>query len=316
MQTLQQGSKIGEYSVEALVSSGAAGALYRATQPNLNRTVAVQVASAPAESEQGERFLNAARRLAAIDHPNLLPVYEVGVDEARPFAVMRDVRGQPLDELLRAAPLAAKPAVAVADGVAGALDALRSSGVAVARLDAASVVVAPDHVYFAPLIAGTELRRLEDAGPDPSVPALAALVDSMVDATGNDRLARVIHTGRQGGYPSAASLVEAARNAVAPAPRRRRRGALLLAAAGLAAALVLAVALVTADDEERPQEVNRPLATAPAGRIAARIALNADPGSAAVGEGAVWVATQEGNVLRVDPRRNEVTGAPIRFMRA
>ena len=75
------------------------------------------------------------------------------------------------------------------------------------------------------------------------------------------------------------------------------------------------IAPLSGSDEQAAHQTpaRHPPADAPVARLVATIALNATPGSAAVGEGAVWVATTEGDVLRIDPRTSRVVGAPIRF---
>jgi streptogramin lyase len=77
-----------------------------------------------------------------------------------------------------------------------------------------------------------------------------------------------------------------------------------------------AAAFLSGGDDDESAVVPKPSATDPAGRIAATIPLGATPGSIAVGRDALWAATSEGTVLRIDPRTNEVVGAPIRFAEA
>ena len=304
-QALRPGASVGGYRIEHVLRTDAAGELYRAAQPELDRTVAVLVAAHAADSEAGRRFADVARRLAGLEHPGLLPVYEVGVDDGRPFAVLRDVQGERLGDLLVDGPLPTERAVAVVVDLAGALDALADAGLAPAMLDPASVVLAPEQAYLAPVVEAQAL------GAGSSAPALAELLGSMVGRAGE--LAHVVDEGRAGRYPSAGALAADARRATAPGPGRRGRVGLLVTL-GLLAVVAVVVALVASGEEEQPARAQTSSVNTPAGRVTARIPLNAEPGSVAAAEGAVWVATRDGTVLRVDPVRDEVLGAPIRFM--
>jgi hypothetical protein len=302
-EALSPGASVGEYRIESLLRSDPSSRTYRASQPALDRTVVVVHALATADSDEGNAFAGAARSLAAVTDPGLLPVYEVGIEDGRPFAVIADVRGERLDAILAEGPLRPERAVAIAGHVAGALDSLAAAGRAPADLGPDAIVVTADRAYLAPAIPGAD----PVAGASAAA-ALEELLRSMVDLPEGDRLARVIESS---GHPSASALASAAREAVSP-PRSRAR-VLALAAAGTLGAAAVAVALL-ARGEGEPSSGGTP-ASAPAGRIAARIVLNAAPGSVAVGDDTVWVATRQGTVLRVDPQRDEVAGAPIRFMR-
>jgi streptogramin lyase len=343
MRHIEQGSEVGEYRIESLVRTGSGGSVYRAEQPELGRTVAMHVPALSHGSGSRARFLEDAQLLAGLDHPNLVPVYEIGETDHRPFATVRDAPGRRLDELLRDGPLAPDRAVKISDQVASALEALDAAGATLTELPTTSVIVArengDEHVYLSPLEASVEaepeapmLRPRGDGDSERSSTALARLLTRMVtgeDANGpaRDRLPAPLQLvveralAPESAYPSPSAFVEAAREAVGPAevplPRARVPGWALVTGAGflLAAAVVIAwlAAFRGKDDQASVRE------TAPntlVGRLEATIPLQATPGSLSIGEGTVWVATAEGTVLRIDPRRNEVVGAPIRFMEA
>lgn len=335
MGTFEPNGVIGEYRVRSVVRSGIGGAVYRAEQPSLGRTIAL-LAPGGADPSSGAwtQFAEDARLLAALDHPALLPVYEVGRTDGRPFAAVRDVGERRLDDLIREGPLDPRVAVSIGEQIAGALERLDAADVTPAILTRSVIVVEEDggpRVYVSPLEAIVDAPPetpvlLRDANPASrrSDAALADLLVTMVagsesgDAS-RDRIPEplrsvvdsVLSSDALGGSPS--ELMRAAREAVGPTraarARRRRRAPIVAVAVVALAAAALAAVLIVRDDGGSSGSANDPVA-----RLLATIPLNATPGSLAVTADTVWVATNEGTVLRVDPQRDEVVGTPIRFM--
>ena len=105
----------GRYRDPVMLGAGGMCAVYRATDPNLNRYVAIKVLT-HRDPRYVERFRREARVLAKIGHPAIIQIYEiVGSDEdsADPYIVMEYFEGQPLDTLLRKGPLPAAQVVPV-----------------------------------------------------------------------------------------------------------------------------------------------------------------------------------------------------------
>jgi len=92
----------GRYRLEALLGTGGLGAVYRATQLRLDRAIAVKVLHEQhaANEELRARFDREARSLAALSHPNVIPVVDCGVDEDTPYLVMELMEGKSLEEAL------------------------------------------------------------------------------------------------------------------------------------------------------------------------------------------------------------------------
>ena len=92
------GSQIAGYRIESLVGRGGMGVVYRATQLELGRVVALKLIAPEALEEPGarERFISEARHAAAIEHPNVLPIYAAGEADGRAYMVMRFVEGDDL----------------------------------------------------------------------------------------------------------------------------------------------------------------------------------------------------------------------------
>src|SRR6266446_1270709 len=105
----------GRYRDPVMLGSGGMGAVYRATDPSLNRYVAIKVLT-HRDPRYVERFRREAQELAKIGHPSIIQIYEiVGSDEdtADPYIVMEYFEGRPLDALLRQGPLAPAQVVSV-----------------------------------------------------------------------------------------------------------------------------------------------------------------------------------------------------------
>jgi serine/threonine protein kinase len=102
-------SQIDRYEIKTLIAAGGMGSLYlaRDTNPNTNRLVAVKLLLANLDSgDLRERFGREARALAALNHPNIVDIYDSGEFQGSPFIVMEYVRGETLAEKIkRRAPL-------------------------------------------------------------------------------------------------------------------------------------------------------------------------------------------------------------------
>jgi serine/threonine protein kinase len=100
-------SQIGRYEIKSLIGRGGMGDLYLAHDPNTSRLVALKLLNATLDStELRERFAREARALAALNHPNIVNIYDTGEFDGAPFIVMEYVRGETLAEIIkRRAPL-------------------------------------------------------------------------------------------------------------------------------------------------------------------------------------------------------------------
>ena len=100
-------SQIGRYEIKSLIGRGGMGDLYLAHDPNTSRLVALKLLNATLDSsELRERFAREARALAALNHPNIVNIYDTGEYDDAPFIVMEYVRGETLAEIIkRRAPL-------------------------------------------------------------------------------------------------------------------------------------------------------------------------------------------------------------------
>src|SRR6266571_4637782 len=102
MSVLEEGHLVGRYRVEAFVAEGGMGRIYRAVDTVLGRRVALKMLAGdqPAGSPAVARLLREARAAAALSHPNICAVFDVGDVDGQPFIAMELVHGTSLRALL------------------------------------------------------------------------------------------------------------------------------------------------------------------------------------------------------------------------
>jgi hypothetical protein len=148
----QVGSQFAGYRIESLVGRGGMGVVYRARQLELGRTVALKLIAPDAleDAAARERFVSEARHAAAIEHPNVVPIYAAGESDGVAYFVMRLVEGDDLrTRVKRDGPLAPRVAATIAMSVGEALDAIHTAGLVHRDVKPANILLADgDHVYL------------------------------------------------------------------------------------------------------------------------------------------------------------------------
>lgn len=124
------GTQFGRYEVLAPLGKGGMGEVYRARDKQLGRDVALKVV-APQFADDAEsvrRFEREARALAALAHPNVVPVFDVGIEGGAHYVVTELVEGETLREKLGAGPLPAAEVIEIGAQIAAGLVAAHAKG--------------------------------------------------------------------------------------------------------------------------------------------------------------------------------------------
>ena len=123
---LAAGTKLGPYEILGSLGAGGMGEVYRAHDSRLGRDVAIKILpeSFAQESERMHRFEQEARAIAALNHPNVLAIFDFGSHQGTPYLVSELLEGETLRERLKGGPLPSRKAIEyalqAADGLATA----------------------------------------------------------------------------------------------------------------------------------------------------------------------------------------------------
>ncbi len=122
---LKTGDRIGPYEILGQLGAGGMGEVYRARDSRLDRDVAIKVLpeSVSSDPERRARFEREAKAVAALSHPNILAIYDVGVHDGHLFAVMELLEGETLRERLKSGSLPVRKATEIAVQIARGLGA-------------------------------------------------------------------------------------------------------------------------------------------------------------------------------------------------
>ena len=140
---LQPGSRLGPYDVVALIGAGGMGEVYRARDTRLDRTVAIKVLPSKVASDPDSRarFEREARAVAALDHPHICGIYDVGTIDGTDYLVMPHLDGQTLAARLEKGPLPLDHVLKIAAEIADALDKAHWQGITHRDLKPANIML-------------------------------------------------------------------------------------------------------------------------------------------------------------------------------
>src|SRR5262245_21390859 len=96
------GQQLGSYQILSLLGTGGMGVVYKARDTRLKRFVAIKVLTADqvSDPERKRRFIQEARAASALNHPNIITIYDIGRDGGIDFVVMEYVAGKTLDQMI------------------------------------------------------------------------------------------------------------------------------------------------------------------------------------------------------------------------
>src|SRR6202023_1735882 len=129
---LAPGTKLGPYEIIAPLGAGGMGEVYRARDARLDRSVAIKVlpAAFSADRDRLRRFEQEARSASALNHPNIITIYELGKAGSTHYIAMELVGGKTVRELLVAGLLPVRKAIEIAAQVADGLTKAHEAGIA------------------------------------------------------------------------------------------------------------------------------------------------------------------------------------------
>ena len=159
---LATGTRLGPYEIESVIGAGGMGNVYRARDTRLDRAVAIKQLT----PEHLERFEREARAIAALNHPNICQVYDVGAD----YLVLEYLEGQPVR-----GPMPADEALRLARQIAGALLAAHERGILHRDLKPANILVTAGGTAK---LLDFGVAKVLKASPDATVTREGALVGS------------------------------------------------------------------------------------------------------------------------------------------
>jgi serine/threonine protein kinase/Tol biopolymer transport system component len=136
-------TKLGPYEIVGPIGAGGMGEVYKARDARLDRTVALKVLpeDLASDPDRRTRFEREARAIAALDHPNICSIYDVGESQGAHFLVMPLLDGQTLAARLEKGPLPLDQALAIALEVTDALDKAHRQGIIHRDLKPANIML-------------------------------------------------------------------------------------------------------------------------------------------------------------------------------
>lgn len=144
------GVKIGDYELREEIGRGGMGVVYRAWQASLRRTVALKMIpnAAFASPQDLARLRGEALAAAALSHPNIVPVYEVGEHNGQPWFSMQFIEGRTLSHRLMDGPMQPRDAVQLLVSVVDAIGAAHRAGILHRDLKPSNILIAADGTPF------------------------------------------------------------------------------------------------------------------------------------------------------------------------
>ncbi|HEV8269166.1 MAG TPA: serine/threonine-protein kinase, partial [Thermoanaerobaculia bacterium] len=140
------GTRLGPFEIKAPLGAGGMGEVYRAEDLRLKRSVAIKVlpSDLAADPERLTRFSQEARAASALNHPNIVTLYEIGREGGSPYIAMELVNGKTLRDLLAAGAMPMRKLLPVASQRADGLAKAHAAGIVHRDLKPENVMVTPD----------------------------------------------------------------------------------------------------------------------------------------------------------------------------
>ncbi|MHC5059015.1 MAG: serine/threonine-protein kinase, partial [Planctomycetota bacterium] len=142
------GTTISHYRITEKLGEGGMGVVYKAEDLTLERPVALKFLSPRVTGAERDRarFVHEAKAAAALNHPNICTIYEIGEDDGRTFIAMEYLEGEDLRSRMRFAPLPLVEALTIGADIARGLHAAHEKGIVHRDVKPANIVVTPARV--------------------------------------------------------------------------------------------------------------------------------------------------------------------------
>ena len=177
--TLIAGTNLGPYKIQSVVGAGGMGEVYRAHDSRLDRTVAIKVlpASFSADRDRLQRFAQEARAAAALNHPNILSIFDIGDQEGAPYVVSELLEGETLRDRLKTGPISNRKAIDYALQVARGLAAAHEKGIVHRDLKPENLFLTNDGRVKILDFGLAKLTRPESQGSEGDLPTIQGLTE-------------------------------------------------------------------------------------------------------------------------------------------
>ena len=143
---LTSGTKLGPYEIQSPIGAGGMGEVYRARDARLNRDVAIKIlpASFSSDPERLQRFAQESRAAAALNHPNILSIFDIGEDRGAPYVVSELLEGETLRDRLRNGALSSRKGIDYGRQIVSGLAAAHDKGIVHRDLKPENIFVTND----------------------------------------------------------------------------------------------------------------------------------------------------------------------------
>jgi eukaryotic-like serine/threonine-protein kinase len=172
--TLASGTRLGAYEIVGSLGAGGMGEVYRALDTRLHRTVAIKVLAfdARTDPERRRRFQREAQAVAALSHPHIGGLHDIGEHEGTDFLVLELVEGQTLAARLAEKPLSVPEALTYGEQIAQALDHAHRHAIVHRDLKPQNVMITKTGAKLLDFgLARLAKPAVDVAGPGPTGPA-------------------------------------------------------------------------------------------------------------------------------------------------
>lgn len=188
--TLAAGSRLGPYEILSLLGSGGMGEVYRARDTRLDREVAVKILAEHLSTSPDAlaRFEREAKAIAALSHPNILSVHDVGRDRGVHYLVTELLEGETLRQRVERSPLPWRKAVEIGIALAEGLSAAHAKGIIHRDLKPANIFLTGDGRVKILDFGLALLQPVLSAGQETAVPTQSGTLVGTVDYMSPEQL--------------------------------------------------------------------------------------------------------------------------------